>query len=119
MTREEKYIEQLTELGIYDPAFDPEIKTLARLERELTRAQKEWSKTAEDGGAPSFTEPVYQTIQKLRTEILTHREALGLTPKALHRLKGAYYETVRAGELAETPTAELTVLDAIREKYAI
>ena len=51
MSREDTYIKQLQALEIYDPAFDPAIKNLARLERELTRAQKEWSRTAEDGGA--------------------------------------------------------------------
>lgn len=87
-TKEQIYTAQMIELGIYEKAFDPEIKMLARLERELTRAQKEWSKTAQDGGAPSFTEPIYPTIQRLRQEILAHREALGLTPKALRKLRG-------------------------------
>lgn len=87
-TKEQIYTGQMIELGIYEKAFDPEIKMLARLERELTRAQKEWSKTAQDGGAPSFTEPIYATIQRLRQEILTHREALGLTPKSLRKLRG-------------------------------
>ena len=119
MTREQRYIEQLKALEIYDPAFDPEIATLSQLERQMQRAMKEWSESAEDGGKPSVTSPIYATIQKLRAEILTHRESLGLTPKGLHRIKGAYYETVRAGELAETPAQETTVLDFIREKYAV
>lgn len=85
-TKEQVYKEQMTELGIYHEIFDPEIKTLARLERELTRAQKEWSATAVNGGAPSFTEAIYPTIQRLRAEILQHRESLGLTPKALAKL---------------------------------
>ena len=87
-SREDKYIEQLKALGIYDPAFDPEIKTLATLEREWTAAKKEWSATAEDGGKPSFTDPLYAVIQGLRREILAHRETLGLTPKALRKLRG-------------------------------
>lgn len=87
-TKEQIYTSQMIELGIYEKAFDPEIKMLARLERELTRAQKEWSRTAVGGGAPSFTEPIYPTIQRLRQEILAHREALGLTPKALRKLRG-------------------------------
>jgi hypothetical protein len=74
-------------LGIYDQIFDPEIKTLARLERELTRAQKAWSATAQPAGsAPSFLDPHYAVLQKLRSEILQHREALGLTPKSLAKL---------------------------------
>ena len=87
-TKEQIYTSQMIELGIYEKAFDPEIRMLARLERELTRAQKEWSRTAIGGGAPSFTEPIYPTIQRLRQEILQHREALGLTPKALRKLRG-------------------------------
>lgn len=87
-TKEAVYQEQMTELGIWDPIFAPELKMLARLERELTRAQKEWSSRAVDGRAPSFTDEIYPVIQKLRSEILQHREALGLTPKALAKLKG-------------------------------
>lgn len=88
MTREEAYTKQLTDLGIYDPAFLPEIKQLAQLERELTRAKKAWSKTASDGKAPSFEDPHYEIIRKLRSDILQHRDALGLTPKAFQRLRG-------------------------------
>ena len=93
MTKEEKYRQQMIALGIYEEIFEPEIKTLGRLERELTRAQKEWSATADPkGSAPSFTEEIYPIIQKLRGEILQHRDALGLTPKALRKLRGASAE---------------------------
>ena len=88
MRREQIYKEQLQALGIYDPAFDPEIKTLAQLERRMTRAQKEWSATAPPGGKPSFLDPHYPIIVQLEDKILTHREALGLTPKSLRRLVG-------------------------------
>lgn len=90
MTKEQIYREQLQALGIYDPAFEPEISTLARIEREYTRAQKAWSETAQPRGSrPSFLDPHFAVIQKLRAEILQHREALGLTPKALRKLVGA------------------------------
>ena len=86
MTREQIYKEQLQALGIYDPAFDPEIKTLAQLE----------------------------------DKILAHREALGLTPKSLRKLKGAYYETVRGDALTQGMDPEnVTVLDLVREKFAL
>lgn len=88
-TREKTYAEQLQALGIYDPAFDPEIKALATLEREWTAAKKAWAATAPPGGKPSFLDPHYAVIQNLRREILTHREALGLTPKSLRKLRGA------------------------------
>lgn len=120
MTREQIYTEQLKQLDVYDPAFDPEIKTLAQLERRLARVQKAWAATAPDGGKPSFLDPHYPLIIQLEDKILTHREALGLTPKALRRLKGAYYETVRVGEQSEAPEPEnVTVLDLVREKYAL
>ena len=89
MTKEQIYKSQMTELGIYEPVFDPEIRTLARIERELTRAMKAWSDTAPPGGKPSFLDDHYAVIQKLRAEALQHREALGLTPKALRKLTGA------------------------------
>ena len=87
-TREDIYKAQLQELGIYKPAFDPEIKTLARLERRKTRAEKAWSATVPKGQKPSFLDPHYQVIVQLEDKILTHREALGLTPKALRKLRG-------------------------------
>lgn len=89
MTREAIYKAQLLELGLYEPAFDPEIKTLATMERELTRAKKAWAATASEGGKPSMLDPHYAIINALRKEILQHREALGLTPKALRKLRGA------------------------------
>ena len=90
MTREQTYREQMKALGIYEEIFEPEIKTLAQLERELTRAQKAWSATASPKGSrPSFLNEHYAVIQKLRAEILQHRDALGLTPKGLKKLTGA------------------------------
>lgn len=89
MTKEEVYRKQMQELGIYEEIFEPEIKTLCRIERELTRAEKAWSKTAPPGGKPSFLDDHFVIIQNLRKEILQHREALGLTPKSLKRITGA------------------------------
>lgn len=89
MTKEEVYRKQMKELGIYEEIFEPEIKTLCRIERELTRAEKAWSKTAPPGGKPSFLDDHFVIIQNLRKEILQHREALGLTPKSLKRITGA------------------------------
>ena len=89
MTKEQIYKEQMQALGIYDPAFDPEIKTLAQLERRLTRAQKAWAQTAPPDGKPSFLDDHYPVIVQLEDKILAHREALGLTPKSLRRLVGA------------------------------
>lgn len=100
MTREQKYTEQLKALGVYDPIFGPEIKCLSRLEKELQRAQKEWSATANPPGSrPSFLDPHYAIIQKLNTDILRHREALGMTPMAMRKLKGVQAEGPDTREL--------------------
>ena len=123
-TREQIYRQQLQALGIYDPAFDPEISTLAKLERRKTRAEKAWSATAPPGGKPSFLDPHYQVIVQLEDKILAHREALGLTPKALRRLKGVYAsfrngKQVQDEDPPEPASSNLTVLDLVREKYAL
>lgn len=87
MTREQIYKSQLEALGIYEPAFDPLIKDLAKAERRRTRAEKEWAKTAPPGGKPSFLDPHYQVVAALDREILGYREVMGLTPKSLRRLR--------------------------------
>ena len=112
-TKEQIYREQMQALGIYEEIFEPEIKTLARVEREYTRAEKAWSATAAPGGKPSFLDPHYAIIKRLRAEILQHREALGLTPKALRKLTGA--AGVEAPEQKDLITAKL---DRIAERVA-
>lgn len=89
MTREQIYTAQLKTLGIYEPAFDPVIKDLAMKERKRQRAQKEWAATVPRGQKPSFLDPLFGIIEQLDREILVYREALGLTPKALRKLRGA------------------------------
>lgn len=90
MTREQQYKAQMETLGTYDPAFDPAIHTLAVMERELQRTMKAWKATAPSkSAAPSTEHKLYAVIQAQRKDILAHRDALGLTPKALRRLRGA------------------------------
>ena len=68
MTKEQIYAEQMRDLGIYDKAFEPEIHTLAILEREHQRTMKEWKATAEDGRAPSAADKLYTVIQPQREQ---------------------------------------------------
>ena len=89
MTREQVYEQQLKELGIFEEAFRPEISTLAQVEREHSMTKKAWSATAPKGQKPSVLDPLYAVICRQRQEILAHRESLGLTPKALRKLRGA------------------------------
>lgn len=88
MRKEDVYKKQLESLGIYDPAFDGAIHQLCILERELSRARKQWAATSPNGAAPSLSHPLYAVITQLRRDILAHRDALGLTPKALKRIVG-------------------------------
>lgn len=101
MTREQIYKTQLEALGIYEPAFDPLIKDLAKAERRRTRAEKEWAKTAPPGGKPSFLDPHYQVVAALDREILGYREVMGLTPKSLRRLRGAVETAADADPITE------------------
>ena len=120
MTREQKYTEQMKRLGIYDEIFDPEIHTLCIMERDLQRLTKRWKddgcQTVErNGRGPAATDRTFDAIMTLRRQILAIKDALGLTPKALARLKG---RPVQAEEEQDDRTPELTILDEVRSKYA-
>ena len=107
-SKEQVYEKQLRELGIWEEAFAPLVKDLSQAERQRTRAQKEWSEKAkreaeEEGrdpvkAKPSFSDELWAVICDLDKKILAYREALGLTPKALRRLRGQ--PTAAAGPTA-------------------
>lgn len=101
MTREQIYTEQLKELGIWEPAFAPLVKDLAKTERRRTRIEKAWSATAPSGGKPSFLDPHYQLLVQLDRVILEYRRQVGLTPEALRKLRGAAAEPVPQEPIAE------------------
>lgn len=109
MTREQKYTQQLRELGVYHPAFDPAIHTLAMMEREHQRTVKLWKASGSRTG-----DPVYEVIERQRRDILSHRDALGLTPKGLKRLKPAG----PAPEASGRDGAKENVLELIRARFA-
>ena len=88
MTKEAVYKQQLEALGIYDRAFDPAIHALAIQERELSRTMKAWKETVPKDQPPSPLNPLYSIIQTQRRDINALRDALGLTPKGLQKLKG-------------------------------
>ena len=101
MRAEDKYKQQLVELGVWQDAFAPEVHTLCMMERELRREQKDWReaqadlKTRREGGSiekdlatlVKAVDAHYSLILTLRRDILSHRDALGLTPKGLQRLR--------------------------------
>ena len=112
MAKEQVYKQQLIDLGVYDPAFDPAIHVLCIQERELSRAMKAWKATAPGkDSAPSITDPLYTEISKLRRDILARQDALGLTPKGLQRLrKNAAPSSADAAPIAGTPNQGFAAL---------
>ena len=123
MTREQKYREQLTELGIYQELFEPEIHTLAELERDLQRLNKRWKADGcptvdTSGRGPATSDKTLDSIMALRKEILAHRDALGLTPKGLKRLKREQFEaSTEKGSAVDTSGEAANVLEFVRQKY--
>ena len=120
MTREQKYIDQMQRLGIYDEIFEPEIHALCIMERDLQRITKRWKEkgyqTVErTGRGPATTDKDFDAIMTLRRQVLAMKDALGLTPKALVRLKG---RPAPAENEPEDKIPELTILDEVRSKFA-
>lgn len=111
-TREQIYTQQLKDLGIWEDAFAPMVKELAQIDRRRTRLQKAWTATAPPGGKPSFLDPHYALIVQAERDALAFREALGLTPKALRRLRGQ--PTAAAGPTAADEIS--TKLDRMLER---
>ena len=117
MTKEQQYAAALEALGVYDPAFDGEIHQLCILERELSRTMKLWKATAPEGKAPSPTDPLYAVITQQRRDILAHRDALGLTPKALKRLQRREAPAPAAEPQSSSPALS-AVLEGLRSRAA-
>lgn len=87
--KEEKIRSDMRLAGTYREEFEPTIKQLARLQTELSRAEKAWrddggdfvSEYTNKAGATNFQKnPYYSVVVDLRKEILTYYTALGLTP---------------------------------------
>lgn len=117
MAREDVYIAQLQELGVWNEAFRPMVKDLAKAERRRTRAEKEWAATVPKGGKPSFTHPLYQACVQLDRTVMEYREALGLTPKALRRVRGADAPEVASGDSPDGIAKRLDAILARAEEY--
>ena len=120
MTREQKYIEQMQRLGIYDEIFEPEIHALCIMERDLQRLTKRWKENGyqtveKNGRGPAATDRTFDAIMTLRRQVLAMKDALGLTPKALARLKG---RPANENEFDEDEPTRVTVLGFVQDKYA-
>lgn len=111
-SKEDVYKAQLIELGIYEPAYNSAIKELCMIERELSRARKNLKAkhTGPDKKLDEyayFTDPLYGVVKQLHASALAYKDALGLTPKALKKLKGQSDRGRQSPMQTETPLSLL------------
>lgn len=129
--KETQIREAMMSAGTWDPIFGPQVKELAKLKRELSRAEKEWRAAyvgpdgkkaapkmivtliAKDGTPYSTKDPYYSAVEKLRKEITAREQQLGLTPKSAQRLRDRKADADAAG-----PTRIEQILDDAHE-YAV
>lgn len=115
MTMEDKIRGALEAMGVYNPAFDDEIHEYCILYREHKRTLKAWKATAPDPKSPpSPTDELYPVIERQRRDLLAHRDALGLTPKALKRLQRS--STPEAVEPVVSSPALSNALEQLRRR---
>lgn len=96
MGREAMIRADMESVGIYSPIFDSTIKQLAKLERELSKAEKAWRAAGgqmvaelvnKTGGKYTAKDPNYAVVDQLRKDILALRSQLGLTPSSFAKAK--------------------------------
>lgn len=94
MGREAMIRADMESVGTYNAIFEPTIKQLAKLERELPKAEKTWRAAGgqmvaelvnKTGGKYTAKDPNYAVVDTLRKDIQALRNQLGLTPTSLKR----------------------------------
>lgn len=113
-TREQTYRDQLEAMGVWQDAFQPEIHMLSILEREHQRTLKAWKAADKTGRGGDPTDDLYPVLVQQRRDILQHRDALGLTPKAYRRMKPQAAADDLSAEAGAANSALSDLLDAIR-----
>lgn len=110
-------------LGTYSPVFDPVIRQLAKAERELAKQEKAWREAggqmvatmvSKTGSEYTAKDPHYAVVDQLRRDVLALRNQLGLTPKALNRVR----ETVGSAK-QEVLSSPITKLLETAHDYAV
>lgn len=121
MGREAMIRADMESVGTYSPIFDKSIKQLAKLERELAKAEKTWRAaggemvaelTNKTGGKYTAKDPNYAIVDQLRHDVASLRNQLGLTPTGLKRAKQ------KTAAMATTGDSPLETLLAAAHDYA-
>ena len=83
-------------VGVYNEIFEPAIKSLAKAERQLSRAEKEWRAQGgkmvaelvnKTGAAYTAKDPYWTAVEQLRKDVQSMRNQLGLTPTGLNKAR--------------------------------
>ena len=83
-------------VGTYSAIFEPTVKQLAKTERELSRAEKEWKKQGgqrvctmvnKTGAEYTAKSPYWTAVEDLRATVQGLRNQLGLTPTGLNKAR--------------------------------
>ncbi len=95
--REDAIRENMKLAGTYNQAFEPIIKTLARIQTELAKAERDWRAnggefvteyTNKSGATNAVKDPYYSVVEGLRGQIVDISAQLGLTPTGQRRVLG-------------------------------
>ena len=106
MGREAMIKADMESAGIYAPMFDKAIHDLAKAERALSRAEKEWKKSGgkmvaelvnKTGAAYTAKDPNWSVVEQMRREVTSLRNQLGLTPTGLARAKATVRDLAGSG----------------------
>ncbi len=96
MGREAMIRADMESVGTYNAIFEPTIRQLAKMERELSKAEKSWRAAGgqmvaelvnKTGARYTAKDPHYAVVDDLRSNIQTLRNQLGLTPTGLKRAR--------------------------------
>ena len=107
MGREAMIRADMESVGTYNAIFEPTIRQLAKMERELSKAEKAWRAAGgqmvaelvnKTGARYTAKDPHYAVVDGLRGSIQVLRNQLGLTPTGLKRAKQKADALAGAGE---------------------
>ena len=96
LAREDMIRKDMELVGTYNEIFEPTIKQLAKTERELSRAEKEWKKQGgqrictmvnKTGAEYTAKSPYWTAVEDLRATVQSLRNQLGLTPTGLNKAR--------------------------------
>lgn len=120
MGREANIKADMEAAGVYSPIYDKAIHELAKAERALSRAEKDWkahggqtvaTMTNKTGAEYTAKDPYWTVVEDMRKTVTSMRNQLGLTPAGRARSKSKKAEAAdksKGGKLGELLTAAKT-----------